>query len=91
MAICECRNGRRSKHCEAHPGFTRKIKRGGKAEVKALGSYILDYSEVMRNQDKPCWFIGKGRVAGNTAPIPSGLHSTPRAAWRAAAIKLGVY
>lgn len=57
--------------------------------VKAQEDYVLDYSELRRAQGEPQqWFIGRGRVAGNTAPIPSGLHKTPRQAWKAAAITL---
>ena len=55
-----------------------------KAVVKAQGEFVLDYSELMRYRGRPCWFIGRGRVAGNTSPIPSGLHRTPRRAWQAA-------
>ena len=59
--------------------------------VKAQGDFVLDYSEHVRNSGKNCyWFIGRGRVAGNTTPIPSGLHATPRQAWRAAALALGL-
>jgi hypothetical protein len=69
---------------------TKKISKMYKYKVKSMGDFVLDYSEISRNQGRPCWFVGCGRVAGNTSPIPSGLHSTPRAAWRAAAIALGV-
>lgn len=58
--------------------------------VQTHGDYVLDYSEHMKAQGKPCWFIGAGRVAGNTTPIPSGFHETPRKAWYAAAIALGL-
>lgn len=61
-----------------------------KYAVKAAGNFVLDYSEVMRGKGEPCWFIGRGRVAGNTSPIPSGLHATPREAWKAAAIVLDI-
>jgi hypothetical protein len=44
----------------------------------------------MRIQNSPCWFVGRGRVPGNTQSIPSGLHKTPREAWRAAAVALGL-
>lgn len=56
--------------------------------VQAQGDYVLDYVESFRGR-RPCWYIGRGKVAGNTTPIPSGLHSTPREAWRAAAVALG--
>lgn len=61
-----------------------KISKLHKYAVKALGDFVLDYSEVMRDQGRPFWFIGRGTCAGNTQPIPSGLHHTPRAAWKAA-------
>jgi hypothetical protein len=67
-----------------------KISRAFKYLVKASGEFALDYSEYKRNLGEPCWFVGRGRVAGNTQPIPSGLHQTPRAAWRAAALALGL-
>lgn len=67
-----------------------KPRKSYKYAVKAVGDFVLDYSEYMRNTGAPCWFIGRGRVAGNTSPIPSGLHSTPRKAWEAAAIALKV-
>ena len=67
-----------------------KISKRYKYLVKASGDFVLDYSELTRKEGKPCWFIGRGRVAGNTSPIPSGLHSTPRQAWEAAAKVLGV-
>ena len=63
---------------------------GYKGIVKQHGEFVLDYSEIARNRSEPQWFIGRGRVAGNTSPIPSGLHATPRQAWRAAAFKLGL-
>lgn len=69
---------------------TRKVSKEFKYLVKSAGEFVLDYSECMRKQNAPSWFIGRGRVAGNTQPIPSGLHSTPRAAWQAAAIALGL-
>jgi hypothetical protein len=58
-----------------------------KKAVQAHGEYVLDYVESLRFAEAhpPCWFIGKGRVAGNTSPIPSGLHPSPRLAWQAAA------
>jgi hypothetical protein len=59
--------------------------------VKAHGPFVLDYVESFKARGIPCcWFVGRGTVAGNTVPIPSGLHKTPRAAWRAAAIALGL-
>lgn len=58
--------------------------------VKAHGEFTLDYSESMRDAGRPAWFIGRGRVAGNTAPIPSGLHHSPRKAWEAAAKALNL-
>lgn len=58
--------------------------------VKAAGEFVLDYSEHMKSRGEPYWFIGRGQVAGNTTPIPSGLHSTPREAWKAAAVSLGL-
>ena len=64
------------------------ISKSYKYAVKSLGDFVLDYSEYCRNQGHPCWFIGRGRVAGNTSPIPSGLHRTPREAWKAAALAL---
>ena len=68
----------------------KKVSKSHKYAVKALGEFVLDYSESMRSSGRPQWFIGRGRVAGNTQPIPSGLHETPRKAWQAAAIALGV-
>jgi hypothetical protein len=53
--------------------------------VKSTGDFVLDYSESRRWAGLSAWFIGRGRVAGNTTPIPSGLHKTPRQAWEAAA------
>ena len=61
-----------------------------KRAVQKRGSYVLDYSELCRSLGLPCWFIGKGRVAGNTAPIVAGLYKTPREAWKAAALTLGI-
>lgn len=58
--------------------------------MKAAGDYVLDYSEHMRRVGELCWYVGRGRAAGNTAPIPSGLHRTPREAWAAAAVVLGL-
>ncbi len=59
--------------------------------VKAHGDFVLDYLESRRRVGLlPYWFIGRGRVAGNTSPIPSGLHNTPREAWKAAAEALGL-
>jgi hypothetical protein len=60
-----------------------------KKAVKATGDFVLDYVESFRGK-QPCLFIGAGRVAGNTRPIPSGLHATPRKAWKAAAQTLGL-
>jgi len=88
MAICICNRNRRNSHCEAHMGFTKKLKRSFKARVQPMGEYVLDYSESLRERGLPCWFIGKGRVAGNTTPIPSGLHATPRQAWKGAYVAL---
>jgi len=68
----------------------KKISKEYKYKVKSMGDFVLDYSEHLHSQGKPAWFIGRGRVAGNTSPIPSGLHRTPREAWRAAAVALGV-
>lgn len=69
-------------------GFVSKpLPHSSKAAVKAKGEFVLDYVESFRGI-RPCWFIGRGRIAGNTSPIPSGLHSTPRQAWRAAEIAL---
>jgi hypothetical protein len=59
-----------------------------KNAVKKMGNFVLDYVESLRGTGQPCWFVGRGRVAGNTSPIPSGLHSTPRKAWRAAFVAL---
>lgn len=61
-----------------------------KKAVQAHGEYVLDYvgANCTAWGDPPCWFIGRGRVAGNTVPIPSGLHATPRQAWQAAAVTL---
>ena len=67
---------------------SKKASKSHKYAVKASGDYVLDYSEAMRNAGFPHWFIGRGRVAGNTQPIPSGLHRTPREAWKAAAVAL---
>lgn len=58
--------------------------------VKSAGDFVLEYSEYQRALGNPCWYIGRGSVPGNTTPIPSGLHSTPRLAWKAAAIALGL-
>ena len=55
--------------------------------VKAHGGYVLDCVESFHGK-KPSLFIGRGEVAGNTMPIPSGLHATARQAWEAAAIAL---
>lgn len=66
----------------------KKASKSNKYLVKASGDFVLDYSEFMRLRGDPQWFIGRGRVAGNTTPIPSGLHSTPRQAWEAAAKRL---
>ena len=60
-----------------------------KKAVQTYGDFVLDYVESFRGK-QPCFFIGRGRVAGNTTPIPSGLHATPREAWRAAAYKLNL-
>lgn len=57
--------------------------------VQDSGEFVLDYVES-RSAGQPRWFVGRGRVAGNTAPLPSGLHATPRLAWYAAAQKLGL-
>jgi len=61
-----------------------------KKAVQAHGEYVLDHNEYVESLCgiRPGWFIGRGRVAGNTAPIPSGLHATPRQAWKAAATVL---
>ncbi len=67
-----------------------KTPKSYKYAVKALGNFVLDYSELAHGLGKPYWFIGRGTCAGNTSPIPSGLHRTPREAWKAAAIALGV-
>ena len=61
-----------------------------KYAVKAHGDFVLDYVESFRKAGRDCWFIGHGRVPGNTEPIPSGLHKTPRGAWKAAAAALGL-
>ena len=66
----------------------KKASKSYKYAVKALGEFVLDYSEFSRKQGLPSWFIGRGRVAGNTTPIPSGLPNTPREAWGAAAYEL---
>ena len=66
-----------------------KISKRYKYIVKASGDFVLDYVESFKGI-QPCWFIGRGRVAGNTSPIPSGLHSTPLQAWEAAAKALGL-
>ena len=68
----------------------KKVSKKYKYLVKSHGDFVLDFSEFMRNKKAPCWFIGHGTCAGNTNPIPSGLHSTPREAWRAAAVALGL-
>jgi hypothetical protein len=67
-----------------------KPSKGFKYLVKAHGDFTLDYSEFMRNAGCSAWFIGRGRVAGNTTPIPSGLHHSPRKAWEAAAKALNL-
>jgi hypothetical protein len=69
---------------------SKKVSKSYKYLVKAQGEFVLDYSEYFRREGKPHWFIGRGRVAGNTTAISSGLYKTPREAWRAAAIALGV-
>lgn len=69
---------------------TPKISHHFKPLVKAHGDFVLDYSESARKVNAPCWYVGRGEVAGNTVPIPSGLHQTPRQAWRAAAVALGL-
>jgi hypothetical protein len=69
--------------------MTAKFSKQYKYMVKAHGDFVLDYVESFRGV-KPCWFVGRGSVAGNTTPIPSGLHATPREAWKAAAIALGL-
>ena len=62
-----------------------------KSLVQSHGDFVLDYSEFFRNRGhKMCWFIGRGKVAGSTSPIPSGLHATPQKAWKAAAVALGL-
>ena len=58
-----------------------------KSAVKAKGDYVLDYVESFLGR-RPCYFIGKGRVAGNTTPIKHALQQTPRQAWKAAAMAL---
>ena len=58
--------------------------------VQKSGEFVLDYVESFRHAGRACWFIGRGRVAGNTSAIPSGLHPTPRQAWKAAAEVLGL-
>ena len=68
----------------------RKPSKGYKYAVKAAGPYVLDYVESLRDTGRPFWFIGRGNVPGNTTPIPSGLHHTPRKAWQAAAEALGL-
>ena len=69
---------------------SKKASKSHKYAVKASGDYVLDYSEAMRDAGRPHWFIGRGRVAGNTQPIPSGLHHSPRKAWEAAAKALNL-
>ena len=64
---------------------SKKASKSYKYAVKASGDYVLDYSEAMRRVKAPCWFVGRGTCAGNTHPIPSGLHNSPRKAWEAAA------
>lgn len=67
----------------------KKVRKGYyKKLVKEHGEFVLDYSEFSLKNGYPCWFVGRGRVAGDTAPIPSGLHKTPAEAWKAAAIAL---
>ena len=60
-----------------------------KALVMSSGEFVLDYVEYVK-PGEPRWFVGRGRVAGNTAPIPSGLHKTQKQAWKAAAEVLGL-
>ena len=55
-----------------------------KKAVQSKGEYVLDYVESLPLNEAR-FFVGKGRVAGNTNPSPSGLHHTPRQAWKAAA------
>ena len=70
--------------------MSKKVSKSFKYAVKAQGDFVLDYSEYSRNQKRPCWFIGRGKVAmSNTIPIPSGFAPrTPREAWQAAAVAL---
>lgn len=68
----------------------KKVPKRYKYAVKEQGEFVLDYSEVARMNGMPQWFIGRGKVAGNTTPLSCGLHRTPRLAWKAAATLLGV-
>lgn len=70
--------------------MSKKTSKQFKYIVKARGEFVLDYVESFKRQGIPCWFIGRGHVPGNTTPIPSGLHNTPRQAWKAAAQALGI-
>jgi hypothetical protein len=69
---------------------SKKVSRQFKHLVKAHGEFVLDYVEACKATGRPYWFVGRGRAPGNTSPIPSGLHKTPREAWRAAAVALGL-
>ena len=77
-----------SAHLTMSPEWRMKMASHKKA-VKLKGDYVLDYVESLPLTEAR-YFIGKGRVAGNTSPIPSGLHLTPRKAWQAAAKALNI-
>lgn len=67
-----------------------KKRRGSyKQQVQATGDFVIDYVESVP-PGQPRWYVGRGRVAGNSSPIPSGLHTTQRMAWKAAAEVLGL-
>jgi hypothetical protein len=66
------------------------MKKSPKQLVQAHGEFVLDYVEHFKRQGFPSFYVGRGKVAGNTSPIPSGLHNTPAQAWKAAASVLEV-
>ena len=48
---------------------------------KEVPAARLDFSELLRGEKKPCWFIREGWQGRY---LHSGLFSTPRGAWKAA-------
>lgn len=80
--VCICKS-RRNRSCAAHTGYVNKA--GGltpkQCVLLADRSARLDYSELLRKNGKPCWFIRSGMQGPF---LHEGLFSTPRAAWAAA-------